>query len=71
MMDTSQIIERLAEAVSDASETVKVLTPTPCYYSDGKPSEDKIEIINASLLARYIYQLADELRQIEVQEGII
>jgi len=71
-MKQSEIIERLAEVVNDATEKLKVMVPSTCYYArHNEHTEDTIEIINPSLLARLIQELADELRQNEVEEGII
>jgi len=64
-MKNSEIIERLAEAVNDATETISVVVPTDGDWNDDKYTKTTIEIINPSLLARLIQLLADELHQNE------
>jgi hypothetical protein len=65
-MKQSEIIERLADAVNDATEKISVIIPGYDHYGPDAYSEDRIEIINPSLLARLIQLLADELHQNEI-----
>ncbi len=65
-MKQSEIIERLAEAVNDATETISVVVPNDGTWNCDKYTETTIEIINPSLLARLIQLLADELHQNEI-----
>jgi hypothetical protein len=72
-MKQSEIIERLAEEVNDATETIRVITLRDDYWDwdSDKYTETSIEIISPSLLARIIQKLADELHQNEIEEAII
>ena len=61
-MTNKELLEKIAEAITDSTENIRVVVPTDNYWNDAdKYTESSIEIINPSLLASYLQSLADSL----------
>lgn len=61
-MTNKELLEKIAEAINNSTESMKVTVPTDSYWDDDdKYTEQRIEIINPSLLARKLQELSDSL----------
>ena len=61
-MTTGQLLERLVDAVSASTRTIKVLTPSSDYCAQpGDFCEDRFDIIDPDSLAEAIQRIRAEL----------
>lgn len=61
-MTNKELLEKIAEAINDSTESIKVVIPTDNYWNDAdKYTETIIEIINPVYLSSILQQLADSL----------
>ncbi len=61
-MTNKELLEKIAEAINDSTESIKIMVPSNDYYArKNECVEDVIEVINPESLIRSLQQLADSL----------
>jgi hypothetical protein len=58
-----ELLKHLEEMIEDSIVTIKILTPSDCYYNPGSHYEDTIRVIDPDRLVYLIGHLAQTLEK--------